>query len=66
MDIFGYIEKNKDRYLDFWSKLCSLEGNSHDKDSVNAAVDFIEEFAVSEGFSAKRYAFGEAADYIVI
>lgn len=66
MDIFGYIEKNKDRYLDFWSKLCSLEGNSHDKDSVNAAVDLIEEFAVSEGFSAKRYSFDRAADYLVI
>lgn len=66
MLISKYIEENKDKYLSFWIDMCKLEGNSADKESVNAVVDCIESFAVSEGFSASRYSFDKAADYIVI
>lgn len=66
MEPFNYIESNKERYIKFWEDVCSLEGNSTDKDSVNKVVDFIESFAVSEGFSSKRYSFQDAADYLVI
>lgn len=66
MDVFDYIESNKERYIGFWADVCRLEGNSRDKDAVNKVVDFIEKFAVSEGFSTKRYSFDEAADYIII
>ncbi|MBQ6999228.1 MAG: M20/M25/M40 family metallo-hydrolase [Clostridia bacterium] len=66
MNVFDYIEKNKDRYIDFWVNICKLEGNSHNKSDVNSVVDYIEKFAVSEGFSCTRYSFDNAADYIVI
>ncbi len=66
MSVFDYIEKNKDRYIDFWVKICGIQGNSHNKCGVNLVVDYIEEFAVSEGFSCKRYSFADAADYIII
>lgn len=66
MNISDYIGKNKGRYLDFWIDMCKIEGNSVDKPSVNAVVDLIERFAISEGFSASRYSFSNAADYIVI
>ena len=66
MLISKYIEENKERYLSFWIDMCKLEGNSADKESVNAVVDCIERFAVSEGFSASRYSFDKAADYLVI
>lgn len=66
MNVFDYIESNKERYFDFWANVCRLEGNSRDKDAVNKVVDFIEKFAISEGFSTKRYSFDDAADYIII
>lgn len=66
MSVFDYIKTNKDRYLNFWANMCKLEGNSKDKDLVNTVVDYIENFAVSEGFSSKRYSFRDAADYLVI
>lgn len=66
MNLSDYIEKNKGRYLDFWIDMCKLEGNSADKSSVNSVVDLIEHFALSEGFSASRYSFCDAADYLVI
>lgn len=66
MSIFEYIEKNKDRYVDFWVNVCKHEGNSLNKTAVNSVVDCIEEFALKEGFSCERYAFKNAADYIVI
>ncbi len=66
MSVFEYIESNKDRYLDFWAGMCRLEGNSRDKAAVNAVVDYIEQFALSEGFSSKRYSFTNAADYLII
>ena len=34
--------------------------------TVDSAVDCIEKFALSEGFSCKRFSFDKAADYIVI
>lgn len=66
MNTFDYIEKNKDRYIDFWIDVCKCEGNSNNKDAVNNAVDCIEKFALSEGFTCKRFSFDKAADYIVI
>lgn len=66
MKIFDYIDNNKDRYIDFWVNVCKHEGNSNNKDAVNSVVDFIEKFALSEGFSCKRFSFDKAADYIVI
>ncbi len=66
MDIFNYIESNKEKYIGFWVKMCKFEGNSKDKEALNVLVDYIESFAVSEGFSSKRYSFEDAADYLVI
>lgn len=66
MSVFDYIEKNKDRYIDFWADVCRCEGNSHSKDDVNLVVDYIEKFALSEGFSCNRISFADAADYIII
>ncbi|MBR2476978.1 MAG: M20/M25/M40 family metallo-hydrolase [Clostridia bacterium] len=66
MEEFDYIESNKERYIKFWEDVCNLEGNSVDTDSVNSVVDFIEKFAISEGFEAHRYSFGGAADYLIV
>lgn len=66
MNVFEYIESNKAKYIDFWADMCRLEGNSCDKAAVNTVVDYIEKFAISEGFFSKRYSFEDAADYLVI
>lgn len=66
MKVFDYIEKNKNRYIDFWVDICRIEGNSYSKEDVNLVVDAIEKFAVSEGFLCRRHSFDDAADYIII
>lgn len=66
MSVLEYIESNKSRYFQFWEEVCRIEGNSRDTAAVGKVVDCIEQFALAEGFSAKRCSFPNAADYLII
>ncbi len=65
-EIFDAINKDEQRYIDFWCDMCKIESKSNDKAAVNRLVDFIAEFAEGEGFSVLRIPFANAGDYVVI
>ena len=64
--VFDYIEKNKDKYLDFWIDICNAEGTAEDKPSMDAVADKIEEFARGLNIFVERVPFDTCGDFLIV
>ena len=65
-EIFAFIESNKEKYLDFLYKICSYEARAYDKETLNKMVDYIAEFARSEGLETTRKAMENCGDFLTV
>ncbi len=64
--VFGTIEKEFDKYVDFLCDICAFEAKATDKETLDKMADFIAEFAEKEGFSVERTKFENAGDFLCI
>ena len=64
--IFREIEKDEAKYIKFWEDICNIETVSNDKEALDGLVDFIQEFALTEGFQVKRIPFEKCGDFLTI
>lgn len=64
--VFRTIEKDEAKYIKFWEDICNIETISHDKVALDSLVDFIQEFALSEGFAVQRIPFEKCGDFLII
>ncbi len=64
--IFDYIEKNKNKYLDFWIDICNLEGTADDKKAMDVVADKIEEFARGLDIFVERVPFDTCGDFLIV
>lgn len=64
--VFDYIEKNKDKYLEFWIDICNAEGVAEDKNAMDAVADKIEEFARGLNVFVERVPFDTCGDFLII
>ena len=64
--IFHEIEKDEAKYIKFWEDICNIETVSNDKEALDGLVDFVQEFALAEGFTVKRTPFEKCGDFLTI
>ncbi len=64
--LFDYIEKNKDKYLDFWIDICNAEGVAEDKAAMDKVADKTEEFARGLNIFVERVPFDTCGDFLII
>ena len=60
------IEKHFEKYLDFLCKICSFEARAKDKDTIDRMMDYVADFAKSEGFQTKRTAMENCGDFLCV
>ncbi len=64
--VFQEIESNEAKYIKFWEDICNIETVSNDKEALDGLADFIQEFAMTEGFTVKRTPFEKCGDFLTI
>ena len=64
--IFGFIDANAEKYLDFLCQICSYEARAYDKQTLDRMVDHIADFAVKEGLQVKRKAMEKCGDFLTV
>lgn len=64
--VFREIEKDEAKYIKFWEDICNIETVSSDKEALDGLVDFIQEFALKEGFAVHRTPFEKCGDFLTI
>ena len=64
--VFHAIENDEAKYIKFWEDICNIETISNDKEALDGLVDFIQEFALVEGFAVKRTPFEKCGDFLTI
>ena len=60
------IENNFEKYLHFLCSICAFEARAKDKETIDRMMDFIAEFAHSEGFQATRTPMEACGDFLCI
>lgn len=60
------IENNFEKYLHFLCSICAFEARAKDKETIDRMMDFIAEFAHSEGFQATRAPMEACGDFLCI
>lgn len=64
--IFDYIDKNADRFLDFWIDICNIEGVATDKRELDFLVDKINEFTNELNIFTERIPFEKCGDFLIV
>lgn len=64
--IFETIEAELPKYIDFLCKICSYEAKANDKQTIDAMMDYVTEFAQTEGFAVTRKAMEKCGDFLCI
>ena len=64
--VFREIEKDEAKYIKFWEDICNIETVSNDKEALDGLVDFIQNFALAEGFTVHRTPFEKCGDFLTI
>jgi len=64
--MFRTIENDEAKYIKFWEDICNIETISSDKEALDGLVDFIQEYALKEGFSVHRTPFEKCGDFLTI
>ena len=60
------IKNNFEKYLPFLCSICAFEARAKDKETIDRMMDFIAEFAHSEGFQATRTPMEACGDFLCI
>jgi len=60
------IDYNFERYLRFLCDICSFEARAKDKQVIDRMMDYIADFAQSEGFQTTRTAMESCGDFLCI
>ena len=64
--IFQSIEFKVQKYLDFLCKICAFEAKAENKQTIDAMIDYIAEFAKEEGFQVTRTKMEQCGDFLSI
>ena len=64
--IFMTIDADLPEYVDFLCKICSYEAKANDKQTIDAMMDYVTEFAQTEGFAVTRKAMEKCGDFLCI
>ena len=64
--IFQSIEFKVQKYLDFLCKICAFEAKAENKQTIDAMIDYIAEFAKEEGFQVTRTKMEQCGDFLTI
>lgn len=64
--VFRTIENDEAKYIKFWEDICNIETISNDKEALDGLVDFVQEFALAEGFAVKRTPFEKCGDFLTV
>ena len=60
------IDTDFEKYVDFLCNICGFEATARDVDVLNEQIDYIQDFAVSEGFSVTRTRMESCGDFLSI
>ena len=60
------IEHNFEKYIDFLCCICAFEARAKDKDTIDRMMDYVENFAQSEGFQTVRTPMESCGDFLCI
>lgn len=60
------IESNFEKYLHFLCSICAFEARAKDKNTIDRMMDYIADFAQSEGFQTVRTAMENCGDFLCI
>ena len=64
--IFGFIDANVEKYLEFLCRICSYEARAYDKQTIDCMVDHIAAFAQAEGLLVKRKTMEKCGDFLTV
>lgn len=64
--LFSEIEKKEQQYLAFWETICNIETISQDKQALDELADYIQYYALEEGFTVRRTPFEKCGDFLTI
>ena len=65
-ELFNFIDRKNEEYINFLRDICSFEATANDKEELDKMLDYIEIFAKSKGFSTKRTYFDWCGDFLTI
>lgn len=60
------IDYNFERYLRFLCDICSFEARAKDKETIDRMMDYVADFAQSEGFQTTRTVMESCGDFLCI
>ena len=60
------LKKNLPNYLELWKALCNMETPSSCREELNKQADFIESFALEQGFTVSRQSHTAAGDTLIV
>ncbi len=63
---FQFIDKNTESYLNFLCDICAFEAKAENKQTVDAMIDYITEFAEAESFTTTRTKMERCGDFLSI
>ena len=66
MELFSFIDANRQKYLDFLCKICTYEARAYDKAVIDEMVGVISAFAEAEGLSVTRTPMEKCGDFLTI
>ena len=64
--IFGFIDANAEKYLEFLCQICSYEARAYDKQTIDRMVDHIAAYAQAEGLQVKRKEMEKCGDFLTV
>lgn len=66
MITFETIDSLQEVFLDFLRKICSFEARAYDIQTINEMVDYISDFAKTQGFTVTRKAMEKCGDFLTV
>ena len=64
--LINSLENHFEKYLDFLCKICAFEARAKDKATIDRMMDYVADFAESEGFQAVRTPMENCGDFLCI
>ena len=64
--IFQTVDMYLTKYVDFLCEICSFEAKANNKQTIDAMMDYITDFAQSEGFRVTRTPMDNCGDFLTI
>ena len=64
--LFEYIDSRSEDILDFLKKICSYEATAYDKTTLDALVEFIDEYALSLGLTTEKTVMEKCGSFLTL